>query len=318
MTIKYLTEINETNKSRTLLLIDAALQAYNAFDSKAPLVFQEKNCIAPSGYEFVDYWTGFDSLFGKDKTEEIYGVVFRSEVAPYTYIFAFRGTDSTLDVLDDLGAEHTDFAAFDPDAKIPPGVKVESGFYDIYSTSAGEKASMRDQLFQLIKKYESSAKPIHQLLITGHSLGSTICEVFTLDVALSRPDITAININYACPRLGNDQFVSLYEQQPAQKNSETRTLRVQNTYDKVPCVPLLDMGYQHLNNAYIIAFHKVGLLGEFDFLSCHSALNYQAVLKGAAASKDGVCVDKDLYVSGNKYSVVSQTPDPSTIGSVWS
>ena len=91
------------------------LQAYNAFDSNEPLKCQVDKIVAPKGFDFIEHWTGVDSVFNRDKTVECYGVVFRSQVAPYTYIFAFRGTSSLLDVLDDLGAEKKKFTANEPD-----------------------------------------------------------------------------------------------------------------------------------------------------------------------------------------------------------
>ena len=91
-----------------------------------------------------------------------------------------------------------------------------------------------------------------------------------LDVALSRPSISASNINYACPRVGNSGFVTFYEKQPAQQNAKTRTLRVQNTYDKDSCVPPESKGYHHLTNAYIIAFYKDSWIWKLNFLDCHS------------------------------------------------
>ncbi|MCF6338681.1 MAG: lipase family protein [Gammaproteobacteria bacterium] len=317
MEIQYTTSINGTDKEKVLLLIEASLQAYNAFNDDDPEKCQKKEIVAPAGFDCVECWTGIDAIFNHDKTVECYGVVFRSHLAPYTYIFAFRGTSSILDMLDDLGAESTSFTPYEKSVEIPSGVTVESGFYDVYSSARKNIPSMQSQLFQLIDKYEASDKPIDQLYITGHSLGSALSELFTLDVALSRPSITASNINYACPRVGNRDFVTFYEQQAAQQNNNTRTLRVQNTYDKVPCVPLEDMGYQHLSYACIIAFYKDSWIGKADLLACHSALNYQAVLKCAAENEQGICVCKKLNVPGNDYAVTSKKPEKSTICSFW-
>ena len=50
---------------------------------------------------------------------------------------------------------------------------------------------MQQQLFTLLGEYEASDKPIAQLFITGHSLGSALSELFTLDLALSRPDLVS-------------------------------------------------------------------------------------------------------------------------------
>lgn len=137
MTIQYITNIHDTGKAETvLLLIDSSIQAYNAFDDSKPTKCQKQNITPPTGYEFVDYWTGIDAIFNHNKTVECYGVVFRTEVEPYTYIFAFRGTSSFWDMIDDLGVKSKSFT---PDVSssvtVPSEVTVESGFYDIYSES---------------------------------------------------------------------------------------------------------------------------------------------------------------------------------------
>jgi len=317
MTINYIKDINDTDKAKVLLLIDASIQAYNAFSTDELAQCQTDKIVPPEGYDFVESWLGVDSIFGKEKTIECYGVVFRSQQAPYTYIFAFRGTASLMDVLDDMGADHSVFKPYDNTASVPAGVEVECGFYDVYTAADGDVPSMQQQVFQLIDKYQASDKPIDHLFITGHSLGAALCQLFTLDVALSRPSITASNINYASPRVGNSDFVRLYEQQSAQQNEKTRTLRVQNTYDKVPCVPIESIGYEHTSHAYIVAFYKDSWIGKWDFIDCHSSENYSAVLNCAAESKQGVCVCEDLDVPANGYKVTSKEPEVSTICSWW-
>ncbi|MGB5686725.1 MAG: lipase family protein [Candidatus Electrothrix sp.] len=313
----YTSNINEINKEKALLLIDASVQAYAAFSDKEPAQCQTAKIISPAGYDFVDHWTGVDSIFSKNKTIECYGVIFRSQTAPFTYIFAFRGTDSLFDVLDDLGAESKPFIPHaGSKVTIPEAVAVESGFYNVYSKSDEQSgtASMQNQLFKLIDAYQASGKPIHELYITGHSLGSALSELFTLDVALCRPELRASNYNYACPRVGNKAFVSFYDQQPQQQNAATRTLRFQNTYDKVPCVPFEDMGYQHIPNAFFIAFYEEGgLLKKYNLLARHSSANYQAVLHAAAQSKSGMCVVKKLEVPAYDHAVTSKVPDPDNI-----
>ncbi|ABE53893.1 lipase, class 3 [Shewanella denitrificans OS217] len=317
MTTAYLTSINATDKNKVLQLMEASLQAYQAFNTQDPMDCQLDGLIPPQGFEYVDYWTGVDAIFNRDKTLECYGVVFRTLKAPFKYIFAFRGTASFLDVLDDLGTEKRLFVPFDVTQAVPAQVQVESGFFDVYSDSKSDSQaptpSMQQQVFSLLDKYNASDKPIAELLITGHSLGSALSELFTLDVAVSRPKIMASNINFACPRVGNSDFVQFYMQQGAQQDPSRQTLRVQNTYDKVPCVPPTLMGYQHIPHALLIAFHKDSLLGKFDFLDSHASANYSAVLIAAAKNQQGVCVDERLPVGATDF-ISSQAPNPNTIG----
>ena len=228
--MNYVTDID---RDKTLLLIDAAIQAYHSFSKDQPTECQTANIKPPAGYEFVECWNGTDSVFSADKTVEVYGIVFRSSQAPHTYIFSFRGTDSLLDIIDDLGANLTPFVPFDQAVSVDSRVQVEAGFWSVYTESDAGGTSMQQQVFALVDKYQASDKSIHQLFITGHSLGSSLCELFTLDIALCRRDVTASNYNYACPRLGNPDSVQLYENQAAQRDPGTRTIRIQNTDDYV-------------------------------------------------------------------------------------
>ena len=92
--------VQPTNGDKVLLLIDASIQAYRAFDH------DPRPAEAPLGYEIVDTFSGVDSVFGDHRTVEVYGIVFRSISSPDRYVFAFRGTDSVTDLIEDprLGA----------------------------------------------------------------------------------------------------------------------------------------------------------------------------------------------------------------------
>ena len=300
--------------SKVLLLVEASIQAYNAFDKKNPTVCNSAKVIPPDKYDFVECWTGVDAVFNEDKSVETYGVIFRSQQAPYTYIFAFRGTDSTKDLIDDFGFDQTTFVPHNSEAEIPSDLRVEDGFYRIYVDSDGDTQSMQNQLFQLIKKYQASDKKIQELLITGHSLGCTMATLFTLDLALSGLGINALNYNFASPRVGNSTFVDFYEKQTLQQKTSIPTVRFQNVYDKVPCVPLEVQGYQHLPNAYLIAFYRDNITGKFDIVDNHSVQNYKTVL-ACAFQHGGVCTETFEYDNGKK--IKSVKPEPDKVCTYW-
>ena len=314
--ITYLTT-SEIDHNKALLLVNASIQAYNALNKDNPTECDSGNVAPPEDYELVGSWTGVDAVFNELKTVECYGVVFRTQKPPYTYIFAFRGTDATEDLVDDFGFDHTPFIAYNKDAVIPSDVSVESGFYHIYSDSDSDSdtASMREQVFALVDQYQASDKPIEQLYITGHSLGCTLSILFTLDLALSRPDIKASNYNYASPRVGNQAFVNFYKQQPTQQDPETRTIRIQNVYDKVPCTPLEDQGYRHLPYAYLVAFNRDNLTGKFDIVDNHSVQNYKTVLECAFKSSSGQC--EKIFDYDRDKKMKSVQPDSDAICKYW-
>ena len=78
MNMQYITDINETDKNRVLLLIDASIQAYNIFDVMSPDQPQKQKIISPAGYDFIDSWSGVDSIYSEHNLVECYGVIFRS------------------------------------------------------------------------------------------------------------------------------------------------------------------------------------------------------------------------------------------------
>lgn len=272
----------EVDRYLGLLLLEASLQAYNIFDSAIPAVANFSKVVVPEGYEIVDSWTGVDAIFGCCRQEEAYGLVLRSQKEPYTYIFAFRGTDTWRDLCDDCGFKLVEFSPYAYDVAIPHGVRVEYGFSHIYTDAFGEIPTMQDQLFALVHKYLASSKPIDQLYVTGHSLGCTLATLFALDLALLIPEIPVFNYNYASPRVGNQAFVDFYQQQQLAK----RTIRFQNVYDKIPHTPLEIQKYRHLPNAYLIAFYGDRLTGKLDIMSNHCLLNYQKVLEHVFQSPD--------------------------------
>lgn len=306
---------SEIDRDKILLTIDASLQAYNAFNQDNPTQCHQESITVPEGYELVDSWTGVDAIFNRLKCVECYGIVLRSQQAPYTYVFAFRGTDGIEDLSDDFAFDYTSFQAHNRHAIVPPEVKVESGFYHIYSDRKDQIAPMQDQLFALVDKYQKSSKAINKLYVTGHSLGCTLCTLFALDLALSRPEIKAINYNFASPRVGNREFVDFYEQQVPQQNPETRTIRVQNVYDKIPCTPLTIQGYRYLPYAYLIAFYRNNLTGKFDIVDNHSVENYKRVLECTFNSISGSC---EITLEGDRNrNIASVKPETTAICKYW-
>lgn len=297
------TDIRELDPDQIGFLIECCVQAYNAFVGKQSSTCFRSQVTPPGGYELLDAWSGIDSVFGRAKKVETYGLVFRSLAPPWRYVFAFRGTDCAMDMFDDCGVEPQPFAPFETQAAIPEHVRVESGFNDMYKTGDGDVASMQQQLFALLDKYHASSKPIEELHVTGHSLGAALSQLFMLDLAHSRPTIPAANVNFASPRVGNKGFVQHFEEA-----SPGSTLRVQNVYDAVPHLPPAELGYQHTSKVFLVAFYSTDLLGKIDLSANHSSLNYRAVISCAGSSGTGVCAGKRLSVTKGKAPIRSQRP----------
>ncbi len=298
----------EINCKLALLLLEASIQAYRAFDSEHPAISDFTQVTAPEGYELLDSWTGVDALFNRYHHVETYGLVFRSYEEPYNYIFAFRGTDSWQDVCDDFGFNQVEFTPYARNVMIPQEVRVEYGFSHIYTDVSDNRPAMQQQLFALVDKYLVSAKPIDRVYVTGHSLGCTLATLFALDLALARPEISVTNYNYASPRVGNQAFVDFYQQHSLAK----RTVRFQNIYDKIPHTPLEIQEFRHLPNAYLIAFYRDRLGGKLDLMANHSVINYQKVLAHVLSKTDKHESDNNfdlLFIGKNNQKMKSVKPN---------
>src|ERR671932_35595 len=125
------------NPTVATLLMEASIQAYYAYDDHAPARCRPAGVCPPPGYDLVDCWTGVDTVFSVYDRLECFGVVFRSKQAPYTYVFAFRGTYSIFDIIEDAAFWET--SPFTPlrGAAPRPSAHVASGFWSIYTTARG-------------------------------------------------------------------------------------------------------------------------------------------------------------------------------------
>jgi hypothetical protein len=252
----------------TLALAQASLAAYADFDGGMPVIW-------PADYQLVDRWTGWDaSIFGG--REERFGLVFKSMAQPKTFIFAFRGTDSDLDAWEDAWFITTRFHPHQN--TVSPTPYVSSGFYGIYDSKGGSmKQSMRQQLFSLIDKYQPLT-----IYVTGHSLGGALSQLFTLDLAVSAPQIWAKNMNFASPMVGTHDWKKAYEGQAAQKDPARQTVRIYNTYDWAPSVPPSLFNYTHVGVPFRTTFHVKGEpWWNPHLIARHSIMNLETMLNHA-------------------------------------
>jgi triacylglycerol lipase len=255
----------------TLVLAQASLAAYNDYEG---IPFK-----SPANYQMVARWTGWDEIIAGYGYEERFGLLFASTLpGTRTYIFAFRGTDSDLDVYEDLFINTASFTPYQ--GQIIPAPTVSSGFFNVYTGIGGTMTqSMQQQVFTLLNKIPRPRK----IYITGHSLGAALSQLFTLDVAVSTPDVWAANMNFASPKVGLTDWQAIYNSQAAQQNPLTKTVRVYNYWDYAPSVPPYVypfLEYVHVGREFRTSFF---VKDEWypHILPRHSLENLQIVLSNA-------------------------------------
>lgn len=245
----------------TLSLAQASIAAYA--DYKGTTV------VPPPNYTLVARWTGWDAVLLGGVVEK-FGLLFQSTQQAGTFIFAFRGTDSDMDIYEDVHFETTEFVP--TRGSVTPTPHVAAGFYGIYDGMGGSMTqSMRQQLFALLAQYQPK-----QIYVTGHSLGAALSQLFSLDVAVSQP-APAINLNFASPMVGTADWQAAYERIIPSASS----IRCYNYWDYVPSLPPSDvLGYAAVGSGFRTAFYVRNEWFVHE-LPRHSIVNLKTVLQHA-------------------------------------
>lgn len=261
--------MNQNASTATQPTLDDSLTIALAVASKAAYDYYSGTPFtSPQGYDQIDAWTGWDAFLFTG-SEEKYGLVFQSIGDPGTFIFAFRGTDSDMDAYEDVHFLTTDFVP--SSGSIVPIPRVASGFYGIYNGKGGSMTqSMREQLFALIEQYQP-----RQVYVTGHSLGAALSQLFSLDLAISKP-LTSTNINFSSPMVGTDSWQVAY----ANTIAAGASIRVYNYWDYVPSLPPSDLSYTAVGSGFRTAFYVQDEWFPHE-LSRHSIVNLTTVLSNA-------------------------------------
>lgn len=242
----------------TVTMAQASLAAYNDYEGKSFL--------PPANYRFLARFTGWDDYLGSYGSEERYGLIFQAGVSN-RFIVAFRGTDSYSDMLEDAFWEWSTFKPYRNSVSPTPN-DVCAGFNNIYSTKGGSMtATMQQQIFNLLPQQPA------EVLITGHSLGGALSQLFTLDMRVSFPNAAIRTINFSSPRVGG----GYWRQACNAAGATAKITRVINYYDVVPDFPqMLFDNYVSIGAEFQTAFY--GGSTPLDWLPRHRLLNLIYVL----------------------------------------
>ncbi|XP_024526530.1 phospholipase A1-Igamma2, chloroplastic-like [Selaginella moellendorffii] len=173
-----------------------------------------------------------------------------AEIGRRHIVIAWRGTVTGVEWLENL-QDYLMPVGLDPRDRSTAGVKVESGFLDIYTASKSRsrynKLSARQQLIcelrRLIAQFQADGEAV-SVTVTGHSLGGALAllsayDLAELGIAGDKTQIPATVVSFSAPRVGNRCFAARC------RELDLKVLRVVNTRDIVPKVPGIFVNEQH-------------------------------------------------------------------------
>jgi triacylglycerol lipase len=277
----------------TSALAQASLAAYNDYEGK-PFT-------PPPNYRCVSRFTGWDDWLAGFGAEERFGLIFKycgPQQIANRFIVAFRGTDSYSDMLEDAFWDRVTFKPFRNSVSPTPD-DVCTGFNGIYSSTGGSMtASMQQQIFSLLPPQPS------EVLITGHSLGGALSQLFTLDMRVSFPNVRINTINFASPRVGGQDWQAACNGAGA----TSKITRVINYYDYVPDFPeaFID-NYVSIGAEFQTAFYGSDW-GILDELPRHRLLNLQTVLNNCLTLNPQIWVGTFWDAGDSSYQMWSIAP----------
>jgi hypothetical protein len=256
------------NNQEALLYGQFILAAYTMFKNPVGDPLLPDPAGIPAGYE-LGAWIQMSDFFLDIVQPKFYGIIAHEVANPDSRIVAIRGTEGALEWLDDGDAIPVPFR------EVPSAGRVAHGFDRIYSTlkiiprplpsapatAAGSipavlTGSFADQLEQLallreaqrgVSAAQGRPRPQRDTVVTGHSLGGALTTLFVMENDSKRKFDLKTLCTFASPRVGNMEFVHLFNKLPI------NSWRIVNTHDIVPKLPphlpvVLDYG--HVDTAY--------------------------------------------------------------------
>lgn len=113
-------------------------------------------------------------------------------------------------------------------------ISVEKGFYNLFTNL---KPYVINGIEDVSKKYNTN-----DLLITGHSLGGALSTLLAFELLyVENTEMNIKLITFGCPRVGNDKFVTFFNDYSIYSN------RITHYYDMVPHIPQQFLKYDHIS-----------------------------------------------------------------------
>ncbi|QUM81994.1 lipase family protein [Moritella sp. 5] len=227
----------------------------------------ELACLSNDAYSQYDaykekkVWAGPEGY----KLEITFQAMYESQHVPLGFVVSkgdniyvsWRGTSSVEEWVEDVKFEQIRCSY------LPGHIDVELGFYQLYATGQSG-SSPQNIVLNFLKEKQIKGT----LYITGHSLGSALSVLNTLDIAKNTNLSNLALYTFAGPRVGSPEFTSIYN------SAISDSWRVVNLNDEVPNLPLKDSlgnDYRHVNKEFDITF---GGECPWEWGDNHSLTNY--------------------------------------------
>ncbi|MFC4100697.1 lipase family protein [Paenibacillus xanthanilyticus] len=205
------------------------------------------------------------------REREFAGFIARSKRDPLLQAVVIRGTESKLDWLMDAEFLLETFR------EVPGGGRTERGFTNLYRTMTVEYADASIPPQSLIAQLDTLPAGT-RLVVTGHSLGSSLATLHAFVAGSKKIDVELIT--FASPRVGDKTFVEAFGA------LNIRSTRIFNHPDIVPHVPMEVAGFRHLepgleiNSAVYPIKHAI---------PCYHALSTYLYVMGDAQADISAC-----------------------------
>ncbi|MEN0054531.1 MAG: lipase family protein [Mucilaginibacter sp.] len=204
-----------------------------------------KNVLSPTQSQYPEFPAGYTLIanihmtdfFDKIKLPVYFGFIAVEDANPSNIVIAIRGTQSPMEWWDDFQIAPTPYP-FAQNAG-----KVVTGFLKLYESlkvsapgHIGNPISLKETAASGLKEFGLS--DYKQVVLIGHSLGSSLVTLYGLDIADIGDKKVSI-YTLASPCTGDHDFVKYYH------SVVSRSFRIFNEPDIVP-KSLLLLGYSHV------------------------------------------------------------------------
>jgi triacylglycerol lipase len=179
--------------------------------------------------------------------EGIFGIICTNKD---TILLIFRGTVYIDEWAKNINVEqsffllHQDIKNNNALQDIDLAPSVHKGFYEIYN-------KIKSEIFSVLNNLNPSKNK--NIIITGHSLGSAIATICTVDLHYNNYK-NIVTYIFACPRVGNKKFAQLIQNLPIYS--------IINTLDIIPSIPpAVVPNFNDINQPYI--YFDAGKIARF-------------------------------------------------------